>query len=134
MTNSTTFLILLYNSALNYSVDVHTKRDCLSYNYCCCCCKMIKDREIDKLSKKISINSTEDDDRYKLEKSLTDLRVQSYQSLSDLWKILFGVNAASFYTFYIPWIALCLLIHIAGHFCLCYIDGVRQRLHKCCRI
>ncbi|HET7345289.1 MAG TPA: hypothetical protein VFJ05_05405, partial [Nitrososphaeraceae archaeon] len=69
---------------------------------------MIKDREIDKLSKKVSINSTEDDSRYKLEKSLTGLRVQSYQSLSDLWKILFGVNAASFYTFYISWIALSL--------------------------
>lgn len=69
---------------------------------------MIKDTEIDKLSKKVSINSTEDDSRYKLEKSLTGLRVQSYQSLSDLWKILFGVNAASFYTFYISWIALSL--------------------------
>lgn len=69
---------------------------------------MIKDGEIDKLSKKVSINSTEDDGKYKLEKNLTDLRVQSYQSLSDLWKILFGVNAASFYTFYISWIALLL--------------------------
>jgi hypothetical protein len=96
---------------------------------------MIKDREIDKLSKKVSINSTEDDSRYKLEKSLTGLRVQSYQSFSDLWKILFGVNAASFYTFYISWIALSLTNSFSRpFFCLCYMGGVRQTLHKCCHI